>query len=743
MKDVELHALLDQMTLEEKIGQLVQLSGDCFGGGDIATGPAARIGVTQEDIDRCGSVLNVVGADEVRRIQEAYLAKSRLHIPLLFMADIVYGCRTCLPIPLAQGCSFDPERTELAYRDVADEAKALGCMVTFSPAVDVVRDARWGRVMEMPGGEDPYLGARFAEAMVKGFQAGLSEDQGIASCVKHFAGYGAVEGGREYNTVDMSERRLRQEYLPPYRAAVDAGAKMVMTSFNTIDGVPATANRWLMHDVLREEWGFEGPVITDYAAILELINHGVAKDRDEASELAMKATVDIDMKTDCYAHSLKRLVDEGRIAEKDIDAACWRVLSLKNELGLFEDPFRGCIDGNEAQKHLCTPAHLASARAVADESLVLLRNEPAPDGRPPLPLRRDQKIALIGPYADSQDIVGMWAIHADRDPVVTVKRAFGERLGEGGFACTKGADVLGAEELAQLGSFAKMLGQSAPGPQEPLIEEALAACREADVAVLCLGEHALQSGEAGARTKLRLPGAQQELLERVHALGIPVVAVIFAGRPLVLSDVVPFADAILYAWWPGTEGGEAIADVLFGDVNPSGRLAMSFPETEGQLPLYYAQYPTGRPAGANHAGRFVTGYLDAGIFGLYPFGYGLSYHRSHLGNLKLSSDVLEPGGSIQVEAELANDGPVVGTDVVQLYLHDCTGSVTRPIKELKGFRRVSTEPGQTKKVAFRIDEDMLAFWRRDMTYGPEPGTFEVFVGLSSQDVLSATFAFGK
>ena len=739
MKDAELRALLDQMTLDEKIGQLVQLSGDCFGGGDVATGPAAKIGVTQEDIDRCGSVLNVIGADEVHRIQDGYLAKSRLHIPLLFMADVVYGYKTCYPVPLALGCTWNPARIEEDYRLIADEARADGCMVTFSPAVDVVRDARWGRVMEMPGGEDPYLGSRFAEAMVKGFQAGLGEGKGIASCVKHFAGYGAVEGGREYNTVDMSERRLRQEYLAPYKAAVDAGAKMVMTSFNTVDGVPATANRWLMHDVLRSEWGFSGPVITDYAAILELMNHGVAEDKDEAAELAMKATVDIDMKTDCYAHSLKRLVDEERIAEEDIDAACWRVLSLKNELGLFEDPFRGCIEGNEAQKHLCTPAHLASARSLADESLVLLRNKPVDDGRPLLPLRRGQKIALIGPYADSQDIVGMWAIHADRDPVVTVKHAFGERLGEEGFTCAKGADVLGAEELAQLGSFAKMLGQSAPGPQEPLIEEALAACREADVAVLCLGEHALQSGEAGARTKLRLPGAQQELLERVHALGIPVVAVIFAGRPLVLSDVVPFADAILYAWWPGTQGGTAIADILFGDVNPSGRLTMSFPETEGQMPLYYAQYPTGRPAGANHTGRFVTGYLDAPNFGLYPFGYGLSYHRSHLENLRLSDTVLRPGGSIEAVVDLVNEGPVAGVDVVQLYLHDRVGSVTRPIKELKGFERVGTEPGERREVRFAVTEEMLAFWRRDMSYGTEPGAFDLMVGLSSQDVLAASF----
>lgn len=741
MKDAELHALLDQMTLEEKIGQLVQLSGDCFGGGDVATGPAAKIGVTQEDIDVAGSVLNVVGADEVHRIQDAYLAKSRLHIPLLFMADVVYGYKTCYPMPLALGCTWDPERIEKSYRLIADEARADGCMVTFSPAVDVVRDARWGRVMEMPGGEDPYLGSRFAEAMVRGFQAGLGEGEGIASCVKHFAGYGAAEGGREYNTVDMSERRLRQEYLPPYRAAVDAGAKMVMTSFNTVDGVPATANRWLMHDVLRSEWGFSGPVITDYAAILELMNHGVAADKDDASTLAMRATVDIDMKTDCYAHSLKRLVEKGCISQRAIDAACWRVLSLKNALGLFEDPYRGCVDSREAATHMCTPAHLASARACADEAMVLLRNEKVGTGEPVLPLRRGAKAALVGPYADSADIIGMWAIHAGKGPVKTVRDAFAERLGEDGFVCAKGADVLTAEELSGLGSFAKMFGEGTPGPQEPLIEEALAACRTADVAVLCLGEHPLQSGEAGSRTKLRLPGKQQELLERVHALGKPVVAVIFAGRPRVLEDVVPYADAILYAWWPGTEGGEAVADILFGDVNPSGRLTMSFPAAEGQMPLYYAQYPTGRPAGANHAGRFVTGYLDAPNTGLYPFGYGLSYHRSHLENLRLSDEAIMPGGSIEAVVDLVNEGPVAGTDVVQLYLHDRVGSITRPIKELKGFERAETEPGERREVRFTITEELLAFWRQDMSYGAEPGTFDLMVGLSSQDVLAAPFVF--
>lgn len=736
MDTASLRQLLDEMTIDEKIGQLMQLSGDCFGGGDIATGPAAKIGVTQEDIDRCGSVLNVLGADEIHRIQDAYLAKSRLQIPLLFMADVIYGYQTCYPSPIGLGCTWDPEMIEGDYQVVAEEARADGCMVTFSPAVDVVRDARWGRVVEMPGGEDPYLVSRFAEAMVKGFQTGLDEGQGVASCVKHFAGYGAAEGGREYNTVDMSERRFRQDYLPPYKAAVDAGAKMVMTSFNTVDEVPATANRWLMHDVLREEWGFDGPLITDYAAILELMNHGVASDKDEASALAMDATVDIDMKTDCYAHSLKRLVAAGRISEQQIDEACWRVLSLKNELGLFEDPYRGCTTSEVARAIMCTPEKLASARACADEAMVLLRNEDHA-----LPLAKEgERLALVGPYADSKEIVGMWAIHADRSHSHTVKEAFDAVLGEGAYVYAKGCDVLGPEEYGTLGEFARFAGGGKPADdQEALIAEAISACTDVDTVVLCLGEHPLQSGEAGARTRLRIPAQQRELLRRLHELGKRTICVLFAGRPLVLTDILPYADALLMAWWPGTAGGEAVADIIFGDANPSGRLTMSFPAIEGQLPLYYAQFPTGRPAGKNHTGRFVTGYLDAPNFGLYPFGYGLSYHTSTLSDLALDHAVLHPGEELHVSVVLENEGPVAGTDVVQLYLHDCVGSVTRPIKELKGFERVMTEPGERREVSFTITEEMLRFWRRDMTYGSEPGRFDVYVGLDSQQVLSASF----
>ncbi len=737
MNQAELRDLMSQMTLKEKIGQLVQLDGGCFGAGDIATGPQAKLGVTQEDVDVCGSVLNVMGADKVRDIQGRYLQRSRLKIPLLFMADVVYGYQSCFPIPLALGCTWDPGLIREDYQMVAEEAQADGCMVTFSPAVDLVRDARWGRVLEMPGGEDPYLGSRFADAMVRGFQEGLDEGRGVASCVKHFAGYGACEGGREYNTVDMSERRFRQDYLPAYKAAVDAGAKLVMTSFNTVDEVPATASRWLMHDVLRDEWGFDGVTITDYAAILELVNHGVAADEREASALAMNATVDIDMKTSCYAHELEPLVADGAIDEAAVDEACWRVLTLKNELGLFEDPYRGA-SAEYAREVIGTPEKLAATRRTADESIVLLKND-----RATLPLATSgQRLALIGPYADSKDIVGMWAIHADRSRSKSVREAIADVLGPEGFSYAKGCEILDPDEMDQLGDFAAFVtgkpDPDAPSPQE-LEAEALAVAEAADVVVMCLGEHMLQSGEAGARTDITLPRRQRALLSKVRDLGKRVVVVLFNGRPLALGDVVEQADAVVEAWYPGTAGGSAVADVLLGSVNPSGRLNMSFPVNAGQAPLYYAQFSTGRPAGRNHTGRFVTGYLDAPIDGLFPFGYGLGYHTAELGGLALSSETLAPGEKIVASVDVTNTGEVAGTEVVQLYIRDLVGSVVRPVKELKGFSRVDLAPGETRTVSFEIDEGMLRFWRRDMTFASEPGRFVAMIGLSSRDVVSAEF----
>ncbi len=743
MKQEELLALMGKMTLKEKIGQLVQLDGGCFGTDAVAVGPRAKLGVTQEDVDVCGSVLNVLGAEEVHRIQDAYLQRSRLKIPLVFMADVIYGYQTCYPIPLGLGATWDPELIRDDYALIAEEAVADGCMVTFSPPVDVVRDARWGRCLEMPG-EDPYLSSCFAQAMVEGLHGDGSPERSVASCVKHFAGYGAPEAGREYNTVDMSEWRLRNEYLPPYKAAVDAGCDLVMTSFNTIDGIPATANKWLMDEVLRGEWGFTGPVITDYAAVAELVAHGIAANKREAARLAMKATVDIDMKTPCYAHELEGLVADGEVSVEQVDAACLRVLELKNRLGLFEDPYRTCSPARR-EEVTCTPERLASARKTCGEAIVLLKNEGGA-----LPLDAGEggpRVALIGPYANSRDVIGMWAIHADKSHSVTLAQAFEEILGPERFGWARGCETL--DDYSELGEFGKYvgaasgLGAMAAGEQldaGALEAEALELAVRSDVVVMALGEHMLQSGEGGARTDITLPAPQKRLLKRVRGLGKPVVLVLFGGRPLALADVLDDCDAVLEAWFPGTAAGRAVADVVFGGVNPSGRLTVSFPHNVGQEPLYYAQFPTGRPAkGSTHSGRFVSRYMDAPNEALFPFGYGLSYHTARYENLRVSGEALRAGEKLRVFVDVVNESQVAGTEVVQLYVHDVAASRVRPMLELRDFRRVELGAGEARTVEFELGEEKLRFWTREHGWASEPGAFEVLVGPNSRDLLCAGF----
>lgn len=737
MTEQNLKKLLEQMTLPEKVGQLVQLDGGCFGTDALAVGPRERLGVTQDDVDVCGSVLNVLGAEKVRAIQDAYLQRSRLKIPLVFMADVIYGYQTCYPIPLGLGATWDPDLIRADYQMTAEEAAADGDMVTFSPPVDIVRDARWGRCLEMPG-EDPVLTARFARAMVEGFQNDWDPAHSLAACVKHFAAYGAPEAGREYNTVDMSERRLRQDYLPGYKAALDAGCALVMTSFNIVDGVPATANRWLMDEVLRKEWGFDGVVITDFAAVRELITHGVAADAREATELAMNATVDIDMKTACYAHQLEPLVRDGKITAAQVDAACWRVLQLKNRLGLFEDPYRGCSAARHAAV-TCTPEKLAAARETADRALVLLKN----DGVLPLQ-KQGGKVALIGPYGDSKDIIGMWAIHANKEHSITLKAAMTEVLGAENLIVAKGCEIV--TDTSVLGEFGNSINfhPHFDAPPDPAVQEAeaLKAAQNADVIVVAMGEHMLQSGEAGARTDITLPAHQRALLKklRAHNPGKKIVLVLFNGRPLALTDLLDDCDAILEAWFPGSEGGHAICDVLFGDVNPSGRLSISFPYHVGQEPLYYAQLNTGRPA-ANAApnGRFVSRYLDCPNGALFPFGYGLSYHTAQYSGVTLDKTVLRAGECLHASVTVQNTGAVPGTETVQLYLRDKVGSVARPLKELKDWQKVSLAPGESRTVRFAITEEMLRFYTRDMRYQSEPGEFTVMVGPNSSDVQGADF----
>lgn len=736
MTEEKLRELLNSLTLEEKVGQLVQLSGDFFTDDEeLAVGPQQKMGIDPAMVGLVGSVLNVTGAEKTRAIQESYLARSCHNIPLLFMADVVYGCKTIFPIPLGFASSWDPELVRECYTVAGREARSMGVHVTFAPMLDLVRDARWGRVLESTG-EDPWLQSRYARAMVEGFQGNDLARGGIASCIKHFAGYGAVEAGREYNTVDMSERRLREMYLPPYRAAVEAGCRMVMPSFNTVDEVPSTANTWLLGDILRGEWGFDGAIVTDYAAIQELVAHGVAADDAAAAELALRAGVDIDMKTACYANNLCELVRSGKVDESLVDTACMRVLALKNELGLFEDPYRDV--SAEAEAAVClTAGNRELARRLAGESMVLLKNDGAA-----LPLDPDScgKIALIGPYAENRALLGLWAVHGDPDVVPTLGEALREVVGDR-VVSAPGSPIV--EDASGFGIFGFTAGGVGELTREGIVrmrEEALEAARGADVVIMAIGEHPMESGEGGSKTDLSLPRVQLELLRAVSALGKPVVTVVFSGRPPVLGEVADVSDALIEAWFPGTEGTHALADVIFGFRNPSARVTMSFPRATGQEPIYYNAFNTGRPERTSgHTNRFTSRYVDCPTDPLYPFGYGLSYHSARLGELELSSAELAPGGSITVSIEVENESDIAGDEVVQLYVRDVCGSVVRPVRELKGFERVHLEGDESRVVTFTINEPMLRFWRRDMTFGSESGRFEVMVGLSSENVKTASF----
>lgn len=738
MTEQELQNLFQQMTLEEKIGQLVQLDGGCFGTDAMAVGPREKLGISEETVANCGSVLNVLGAEKVHEIQDRFLQKNRLKIPLLFMADVIYGYQTVFPIPLGLGATWNPDLIREDYKLIAEEACSDGDMVTFSPPADLIRDARWGRCLEMPG-EDPVLISRFSKAMVEGFQNDWEKGKSVASCLKHFAGYGAPEAGREYNTVDMSKRRFLQDFLPGYKAAVDAGCEMVMTSFNTVDEIPATANQWLMDDILRKEWGFNGVIITDYAAISELKAHGVAANDAEAARLAMNATVDIDMKTSCYANNLADLVANHEIDEAQIDAACYRILTLKNKLGLFEDPYYGC----SVERHdsvICSPEKIEAARHTANRSMVLLKNDSV------LPLKKEgQKIALIGPYADSLDIVGMWAVHADHKYSITIRQAMEKVLGKDGFTFTQGCDFL--DDYSTLGEFgfipAIADGKFTPEKTAQEHENAIALAKDADVVVLAMGEHMLQSGESGSRTDITLPGPQKTLLHEIKALGKKVILVLFNGRPLALTDIIDDCDAVLEAWFPGTAGGLSICDCLFGDYNPSGRLTVSFPYHVGQEPLYYSQFATGRPAKeSTHSGRFVSRYLDCPNEALFPFGYGLSYHKAEYSDLTLDRTTISKSGAdtIQVSVKVTNTSDVAGTETVQLYLRDLVGSVVRPVLELKDFQQIHLDPQETKTVTFTITEELLRYYTKDYTYQSEPGDFKVFVGPNSSEFLESNFS---
>ncbi|MGO4108741.1 beta-glucosidase BglX [Paenibacillus sp. YAF4_2] len=710
-------ALLEQMTLEEKIFQLMQLTPNFLSEDDAnLTGPLAWMGVTESMVNNVGSVLSAVGAKETIALQKKYMENSRLGIPLLLMADIIHGYRTIFPVTLAIASTWDMELAERSAAIAAKESAVTGIHVTFAPMVDLVRDPRWGRVMESTG-EDPFLNSEYARAFVRGFQGeDLTGDMDrVAACVKHFAAYGAAEGGRDYNTVNMSERQLRESYLPAYKAALDEGCEMVMTAFNTVDGIPATGNKWLMRNLLRDEWGFDGMLISDWGAVSEMIPHGVAADGAEAAQKAIEAGVDMEMMTSNYANHLKELVEAGKVDISLIDECVLRVLKLKDKLGLFENPYRAASEEREKEVLLCDE-HRAAAREIAAKSCVLLKNEQA------LPLRSGQKLALIGPFAESGDILGPWSIWGKQEEAVQLHAGLSARTDL--IATAKGCDIdSGSEEQLQ---------------------EAVNVAADADIIILALGESSEMSGEAGSRGDIRLPQAQLKLIQKLKPLGKPMVVVLFNGRPLDLHGVIEEVDALLEAWFPGTEGGNAIADVLFGDVNPSGRLTMSFPYSVGQVPIYYNNYNTGRPLTPQNANeRYVSKYLDMPNAPLLPFGYGLSYTSFTYGEVSLSTDELHAEDTLQVSVEVSNTGSVAGEEVVQLYVRDIAGEVVRPLKELKGFRKLQLQPGETVKVTFSINEEQLCYYHTDLQLKSDAGEFHVFVGPNSRDLEAKAFRFVK
>ena len=729
MTDQELHRLLEDMSLQEKIDQLLQLTADFYGktDRDVVTGPASELGISMEDIDLAGSVLNGTGAKALMQIQDAYMDRHPHHIPLLFMMDVIHGYRTIFPAPIAQGASFDPEMSKRVASVAAREASAAGIHVVFSPMVDLVRDPRWGRVMESTG-EDPYLNSRFAAAQIHGFQGDdMKEDGKVCGCIKHFAGYGGAEAGREYNTVQVSEHTFREYYLPSYEAGIKAGAGMVMTSFNTVNDIPATINQKLMRQILREEMGFDGVLISDYAAILETVAHGASSDKKDAAYKALLAGVDIDMMTGCYAGELAKFVKEGTIPESLIDESVLRILQLKNQLGLFEHPHKNADPEKEARYILC-PEHRALAREAAAASCVLLKNDKV------LPIRPSQKVAFIGPYIDNYEICSSWAVTGHPEDSVTIRQAAKELLPDSDLTFCHGTSLLPRDYVfagfAEPNRAEEFYADVFADPEKALAD-AVAAAKAADVVILCLGEHYIQTGEATSRTELSLPENQMELFCAVRAANPNVAVVLFNGRPLLLDELSRDAAAILEAWCPGTEGGHAILDLLTGTKNPSGKLPMTFPRNMGQIPIYYNHFSTGRPLAGTDPQRFVSKYTDAPNTPLFPFGYGLSYTEFSYSDVSLSSDSLTSEDSITASVQLKNTGACTGTEVVQLYIQDVAASTVRPVRELKGFTRITLTPGETQTVSFRISEAELAFHRADGSYGTEPGAFRVWIGGSS------------
>ena len=723
--------LMGKMTLQEKIGQLnLPVSGEIVTGQAKSSDVAGKIRKGQ-----VGGLFNVKGVENIREVQKIAVEQSRLKIPLLFGMDVIHGYETVFPIPLALSCSWDMEAIKESACIAAKESSADGICWTFSPMVDICRDPRWGRMAE-GGGEDPYLGSEISAAMVKGYQGDdLTDKNTIMACVKHFALYGAPEAGRDYNTVDMSHLSMFNNYFPPYKAAIDAGVGSVMTSFNVVDGIPATDNKWLMTDVLRDRWGFDGFVVTDYTAISEMIAHGMG-DLQQVSAMSLSAGTDMDMVADGFLTTLEKSLKEGKVTMAEIDKACRRILEAKYKLGLFDDPYKYC-DASRVKKDIFTAENRTVARKIATETFVLLKNE-----NNLLPLQRKGKIALVGPLANTKaNMPGTWSVAAASDKYNSLYESMKQSLaGKAEVLYAKGSNLM---YDAQREAEATMFGREMRDPRsaQELLDEALNVASQADVIVAAVGESSEMSGESSSRTNLEMPDAQRDLLTALKKTGKPVVLVYFAGRSTVMTWEQENFPAILNVWFGGSEAADAICDVVFGDVSPSGKLTTTFPKNVGQIPLYYNHLNTGRPLEAGKwFSKFRSNYLDIDNDPLYPFGYGLSYTTFRYGDLQLSNNSMNERGKITASVTVTNTGNYDADEIVQMYIRDMVGSVARPVKELKGFERIHLKKGESRTVSFDITAKQLKFYNSALNWVCEPGEFEVMVGGNSRDVQTKKFS---
>lgn len=721
--------LMGKMTLDEKVGQLnLEVTGAPTTGSVVNQGIEGKIKTGQ-----IGGMFGIWGADKIRAIQDIAVKNSRLHIPLIFGLDVIHGHETIFPIPLGISATWDMALIEQSARIAAKEATAEGLNWVFSPMVDIARDPRWGRISE-GSGEDPWYGSQVAKAMIHGYQQNnMKNPDAVMACVKHFALYGGAEAGREYNTVDMSLQKMYQDYLPPYKAALDAGAGSFMSSFNTINGMPATANKWLLTDLLRKQWGFKGFVVSDYTAVNELTNHGLG-DLQMVSALSLKAGLDMDMVGEGFLTTLKKSLQEGKITQQEIDQACRRILEAKYKLGLFDNPYKSITETRE-QQDVLTADNRAFAKTIAEHSFVLLKNQ-----RETLPLKKSGTIALVGPLANNHsEMLGTWVIAGDPKKSVSVMDGIKKLVGNNINVLYAQGSNFTEDSLLSVRAFALNGGQvKDPRSPQAMIDEAVETAKKADVVVAVVGESANMSGESSSRSDIDIPESQKDLLKALAKTGKPLVIVLFNGRPLTLTWEDAHANAILDAWAPGTEAGNAIAGVLFGDYNPAGKLTATFPRSVGQIPIYYNHKNTGRPYKAGDGAKFKSDYLDISNDPLYPFGYGLSYTTFSYSDVKVNKTELKGNETLKATVTVTNTGKLAGEEVVQLYISDPVASISRSVKELKNYQKIMLQPGESKEVSFNITTDELKFYNNELVYNWEPGQFIIQIGTNSSNVHSAT-----